>query len=621
MKNDSAIDYLSCILFKLVGPFMRLVPLRFAFFLGKCLGALVYFIDVKHRAVAYANIKVALGDSLGVRSLRKATWNFYLAFGQNFIEIFLLPKADKGYINKYMAIEGREYIAGAFASGKGVIFLGMHEGSWEISNVLCASLGFPFSLFVRDQRLPRLSRLLNSYRLQKGCKIIQRQNQTRQLIEELKNNGSLGMSADQGGKSGRLVKFFGKTASMSSGAIRLGLKYDTAILTAFYTRIDGPYSKVILEPLEIKKTGDLQADIRDNLQAAVHIFEKHIRKYPQEYLWTYKIWKYGREKNILILSDGKTGHLRQAQTVADIAESVLKKKDIASVINTVEIKFKNKFSRYGFILTSCLSDKYSCQGCLRCLKIFLKEEAYKALLCSKPDIIISCGASLAAVNFLLARENLAKSVVIMKPTFLGARKFDLVIVPRHDAPPRRKNVVVTEGALNLIDDRYLREQSERLKQMSDVRCQMADGSIGLLIGGDTKNFRLNKDLMVEVIRQAKVAAGKLKADVLVTTSRRTSREIEDLVKNEFKDYPACQLLIIANEKNIPEAVGGILGLSSIVITSAESISMVSEAATSNRHVLVFNSSGLSRRHKIFLDYLSKKRYPRQRNSVTFSIKF
>ena len=49
----------------------------------------------------------------------------------------------------------------------------------------------------------------------------------------------------------------------------------------------------------------------------------------------------------------------------------------------------------------------------------------------------------------------------------------------------------------------------------------------------------------------------------------------------------CPLLIIANQENVPEAVGGILGLSDINVVSGDSISMISEAATSGKNTVVF----------------------------------
>jgi len=214
------------------------LPASAALFIGRRLGELFYVFDVRHRAIAYVNLKTAFGDKFSPCALSKITKDFYRAYGQNILEIFLIPKVDKKYIKRYVNIEGFDNIVEAFKKGKGVILLGVHAGSWELSNIICANLGFPFSLFVRAQKFPRLNALLNLYRAQKGCKLIQRQNETRQLIQELKANSSMGMTVDQGGRNGMLVKFFGRTASMSTGAVRLGLKYEA--LSIHHTPRGGP---------------------------------------------------------------------------------------------------------------------------------------------------------------------------------------------------------------------------------------------------------------------------------------------------------------------------------------------------------------------------------------------
>jgi len=167
---------------------------------------------------------------------------------------------------------------------------------------------------------------------------------------------------------------------------------------------------------------------------------------------------------------------------------------------------------------------------------------------------------------------------------------------------------VIEGALNLINEDYLREQSKELLQLSVLSSQLSGFCIGLLIGGDSKNFCLKEEMLLEITKQIKLASQRLKADILLTTSRRTSLDIEKLVKKEFKDYPRCKLLIIANEKNIPQAVGGILALSEVIITSPESISMISEAVNSRKYVLVFNAPNLDKKHRRFLNYFAKNKY-------------
>jgi len=615
MKPNLIADYLSCILFRGLSFFTSFVPLNFSLFLGRRLGDLIYFFDRRHRAIAYANISKTVADKLDCASSLRITRKAYRAFGQNIVEITFIPRINKRYLEKYIHIENKEHIQEAFKRGKGVIFLIVHEGNWELSNIICANLGFPFVLFVRDQGFPRLNALLNSYRLKQEAMIIHKEGGIRQLIEVLKNNQAIGMTVDQGGKSGQIVKFFGRQASMSVGAVKLALKYDCSIIPVFYTRVKGPYTKVILDQVyTISRTADPENDLRENLQRLINIYEKYIRQYPHEYLWTYKIWKYGRQREILILSDGKAGHLRQSEGLAKIIDRQLANRGIETNLSVQQIKFGRQAVVW-LPLAKAI-------GCLRCLRWALTKESWQAVVNFKPDIIISAGGAISALNYLLAKENQAKSIVLMRPANLSLKKFDLVILPRHDWPEgrglasasqshwpvKKKNVVVTEGALNLIDADYLNQRSKRLEQSNLLRGPLLNSCIGVLIGGNSKNFSISPLDIVELSGQIKKTAEELNADLLISTSRRTSSAVERALKDEFGDYPRCRLLVIANERNNPDVVGGILGLSSIIICSPESISMISEAVAAEKYVIVYNANGLSRKHRYFLKNYREKGY-------------
>lgn len=608
MKNkDFLTDYAISILLKTLGPLVRLLPMDLSFFVGRALGDLFYLIDLKHRAIAYANIKTALGQDLFPSQIRGLVRKFYRAFGQNVIEVFYIPIFDKEYLKRNVSIEGYQNVEAGFLKGKGVIFVAMHAGGWELANIVCANLGFAFSMFVREQNFPQLEKILNFYRSSQGCRFIQRGNELRELVRVLKANESVAMTVDQGGRNGTTVKFFDKYASMSSGAVRLALKLDCALIPVFPTRIKGARIKFWVEPaFKLQSTGNLEEDVRNNLQGLVRIFEKYIAKYPQEYLWTYKSWKYSSEKNILILSDGKTGHIRQSQALARITVDYLKAKGIAGHINTAEVKFKSGLFRRALTLANCLSGRYICQGCMLCLRNFLDKQSYFQLIKAKPDVIISCGSSLVPVNYQLSRENQARSLVIMRPSIFSLGKFDLVVMAKHDRPAFRKNVAVTDAALNLIDEEYLKNQAGQLIKDTGVSVSIDQPGLGILLGGNSKNFQLQTEAIKEVLVGVKQACLKFKVPILATTSRRTSFAVEVIVKNELSGFDYLRLLIIANEKNYPSAVGGILGLSKIVVVSPESVSMISEAVASSKQVIVFKSRGLSVRHRMFLENLSKK---------------
>ena len=399
---------------------------------------------------------------------------------------------------------------------------------------------------------------------------------------------------------------------MSAGAIRIALKLGVRVLPVFLIRKRGPYHILkINPPLDLKPTLDLEENIKTNLTKVISAAEEVIRQYPEQYMWFYKVWKYSQERTVTILSDGKAGHLRQSEAVAKILENQLREQNITPATQTVEIRFKNQLAKLGLSLSGIFSADYLCHGCLRCLKYFLDRDSCANAWGVKSDFIISCGSNLAALNLLLSRETQAKRICILKPGILSVKQFDAVIMPQHDNPPLKKNVFITSGTPNSVDAPYLKEkQAALLAKFPGL--ESGRTKIGILIGGNTKKSILSQEAVGMLLDAVKEKAELCDCEILVTTSRRTPAELENLVKTKFSAFPRCQLQIIANEKNIPEAVGGILALSKVLIVSEDSISMISEAAASGNTVIVlrFKKQELSPadRHDRFLKELSDKRH-------------
>jgi hypothetical protein len=96
----------------------------------------------------------------------------------------------------------------------------------------------------------------------------------------------------------------------------------------------------------------------------------------------------------------------------------------------------------------------------------------------------------------------------------------------------------------------------------------------------------------------------------MTTSRRTPVWAENLLKDVFARRSFCPLLLIANESNRPGVVGGILGLSDRLVVTAESMSMVAEAVSTGKPVLVvrvWHDQKMKRKYEDYLNSLEKEK--------------
>lgn len=582
------IDYLGYIAIRCLSFFFCVLPLRIGLFAGRCLGRVAYLFSGKRRRIAYANLKAAFSKEKAPSEIKDIVKGLYRNLGQIFIEVLRFPVADKRYIKKFITLDGLQRLEAAKEKGKGIIAVTAHFGNWELSSLFGGLSGFTLSVLAREQKHTRLNELLNQYRQMAGCRVIKKGISTRQLVKALRDNEIIGILADQdAGKLGQFVDFFGRPASTHSGAFVFAQKTGADVIPAFMVRQKGPYHKIeVLEPIRLESGMDPEEALRSGLRQFSNILEGYVRRYPSQWLWVHKRWKSTPVRYIAVLNDGKTGHLNQSMAVAKIIQKHRQDKGYSAIdtkIEVLDVEYKDNFRKALLGICGNFASS-SCQGCMRCVKFCLKEKSYKPLIGAYADIVVSCGSSLAAVNVFLAKELNARNIVIMKPGLVGLKKFSLAIIPAHDSPAPQRNILKTIGAPNMITGEALEAAAQRFSSFVKLANPIR---LGVFLGGDNADYKMSLALAKDVLGGIKAASEKFNLDILATTSRRTPKEVAEFLKKELAGFPNCRLFIVAHEKNIEGAVPAILGLSNIVLVSGESISMISEAASSGRAVLVF----------------------------------
>ena len=610
---NSLIDYIASILVRALNIIFRLVPIGASLWLGRRLGGIAFFFNRKRRLVAYTNLKAAFAREKPPAELRRLTKDVYVNLVQTFVEILNLTKVNKQYINKYVEVVNLERIQNAARSGRGVILLTAHFGDWELSNLASAMIGFPITVLVREQKMERLNELLNRLRESKGCKVVRKGMSTKNILKALYDKEIIGILSDQdAGRNGVFVDFFGRPTSCHVGPMEMAKRTDSIIIPNFIVRTKGPYHKVYLEEYIDFRGPESAGGVKEGLEAFARILESYVRRYPAQWLWLHKRWKSTPARTVLVLNDGKQGHLNQSLAVANEIRKARTTQGYGvedTKITVIDVRFKNRFASAA--LSVCASfASWRCHGCMRCVKATLDRNTYGSLMRTYAEFIISCGSSLAPVNVFMAKENNAKNIVVMKPNGIARAlgKFSLVIIPKHDRPREAKNVVVTDMAPNIMDEERLKSDGGKLKnRIGHVKTD----AIGVFFGGDNPEFSLTEDIASVAIDNILKFCEANDSELLVTTSRRTPPGIERVIEKRLKDEPRCKLLVLANEKNLGEAVGGILALSKIAVISGESVSMISEAVGSGRKVIAFELekrvSGVTK-HEAALKELEREGY-------------
>jgi len=577
----------------------------FPYRVGVVAGAgIIYFLSFLYARrfdVAYLNLKYAFPEK-GPAAIRWLVRRSVLNLGLSVMEFVLSSKLDKKKFLKFVDVEAQEILNTEASKGKGIIFLSAHYNSWELLPSIGVILGYPIFIIAREQKYRRLNELLNRSRSKWGCVVITKGFSLKTAVKMLREGKCIGILADQNaGKNGIQVKLLNRYASTNPGFIALARSTNSIVVPSFLRRVG-----ILKHQFNCYPQLDLNRPDDEILAEYNKILESYIRKNPEQWLWFHKRWKHSANKTILVISDGKPGHYKQSQVVAEELKNLLLKKqqqewgldeqDLIRVLE-VNIRWRSSIRKRILYFMGLLSSPRS-QGHLEILKWALDNESYRKLSYCKYDYIISAGSSLLPLNAILGYENKAVNINILNPG-LYKNKFRLIFLPQHDFL-RSENVVLYKGALSAKDT----DKAESFKSTTGIELEGSALKIGVLIGGNSKAYKMEAHSIKKLFAYIDARSKKENINLLVTTSRRTPDEVAALIKKYLAEKTYCRLLIIANENNPQGSFDAILSMADIIITTPDSISMISEALNWGRKVYVFRAGAVASKNERFIKQLS-----------------
>ncbi|MGA7720070.1 MAG: lysophospholipid acyltransferase family protein [Ignavibacteriaceae bacterium] len=227
--------------------------------------------------------------------IKQIAFRSYKSFAIALIEILFIPWMKREDIINSIKCSNINMVREKYNENKGMILLTAHFGNWEFMALsLGLQAGLPFSVVVKTQRNTLVSDWLNRMRSKWGNKTVPLGISIRQIYKELKDKNIVAMVADQRGPSdGVRVNFFGRKTAVYSGPAVLALKTNAPILYAISVR--QPDSSYTCEFNEIKTNGlpeNEEHKIIELNQRMSDFLEGYIRKYPEQWLWMHKRWKY-----------------------------------------------------------------------------------------------------------------------------------------------------------------------------------------------------------------------------------------------------------------------------------------------------------------------------------------
>ena len=288
---------------------------------------------------------------------------------------------------------------------------------------------------------------------------------------------------------------------------------------------------------------------------------------------------------VVILSDNKPGHYKQSLGIVE------KLPECQTEWLTVEFRHKWRDNLLRVFMCAFGGMPLPTSLIQTLFRWSLTAEVSNALTDLRTaDIILSTGSSVAAVNLLLGRILGAKTVTCRRPSPLGVRNFDLAILPMFSWHGKRHkdNICKIVGVPNPISPDTLNTQQKQLiRELNLPSCPR----IGLLIGGTDRHETITAADANQLSEICKAVATEMNVQILVTTSRRTPTKVTEHLASTLKHNDWCPLFIAPNiSSELDNPYQAILALSDLLIVTADSFSMVCEAASSGRPVIVLTLS-------------------------------
>ncbi len=301
---------------------------------------------------------------------------------------------------------------------------------------------------------------------------------------------------------------------------------------------------------------------------------------------------------IVILSDNKPGHYKQSLGIVQ--------KLPECEAEWLEVEFRQKWRDNLLRVFMCIFGGMPLPTSLihTLLQWSLTAKTYSGLShLQTADFILSTGSSVAAVNLLLGRILGAKTVTCRRPSPIGTRYFDLAILPMiswHNAVGK-SNICKTIGVPNPISPEILNAERKRLEnELKLPDCQR----IGILLGGTDQHETITIADATQLSEICETVAKEMNVQILVTTSRRTPPDVIASLSPTLQHTDWCPLFITPDTPSeIADPYQAILALSDLLIVTADSFSMVCEASSSGRPVIVLmlseENARLPKRHEVY----------------------
>lgn len=277
---------------------MQLFPLEFHYLLSSFLYVLIYYIAGYRKTVVKTNLKNSFPEKTDLER-KKIERDFYKGFTDMFIETLYFVNINPAKEANRLKLDNMELIEKLVKQGKSVIGVCGHFGNWEFLNLKIHQLNVATYFVYKQLNNKSFDQFYRDMRSRIAIPLEMKQT-FRQLMTDTRENkpyAALFISDQRPMRSEikHWVTFMNQDTPVMLGTEKIAHKTNAAVVYIEIKKIKRGYHQasfklLVEDPLSCEKY-----EVTNKFMAAL---EQSIRKYPDQYLWTHKRWKFKKEDQI-----------------------------------------------------------------------------------------------------------------------------------------------------------------------------------------------------------------------------------------------------------------------------------------------------------------------------------
>lgn len=276
---------------------MQFLPLSFHYLVSDLFYFLVYHVAGYRKKVVEENLAKSFPEKTE-KERKTIERKFYRNFADLFIETLYFTHTPYRKMEKRLTLENIELVEQLLSEGKNVILLSGHLGNWEFFQLFKIKLDAQKFFVYKRLGNKTFDQYYKQIRSKTGI-ALEMSETFRTLYSyyrEGKKYSALFISDQRPWRDylKHWVTFMNQDTPVLTGTERIAKKTNAAVVYTEITSVKRGYQRFRFELIARDANAMPEFEITHTFMQKL---EQSIRKYPDQYFWTHKRWKYKREKN------------------------------------------------------------------------------------------------------------------------------------------------------------------------------------------------------------------------------------------------------------------------------------------------------------------------------------